>query len=308
VEQSPEAVHEHAPPTGQSAVQSAQTPPSAPQAVVDTPATQAPAVAAEQHPPLHAWVAEHALVHVCADARHDWAAEQSLDALQPQTPGETHVVPAPLPAHDAGLPHVPLAVQVCTPSPEQRVAPEVHGPASPPPLLEPEPPSLVEPLLELELLAPSLLGPSSVASLPASGAAAQLAVSVQLSEPPHAASARPTSAPAIITIHGRIQEQECHGARREAHGELRSLGDAVTRRSRQPPHSVIDHFMFSSSTPGQKLPMLPAWDPAPLTAKGAHDTLTAGAKSLLPLPGSLLMSVMPIPSSAETTKDSSDGS
>ncbi len=50
-------------PVGQVAVQSVHTP-LAPHAVFEVPPTQVPPVAAEQHPPLHVWLAEHAVVQV----------------------------------------------------------------------------------------------------------------------------------------------------------------------------------------------------------------------------------------------------
>jgi hypothetical protein len=149
------------------------------------------------------------------------------------------VLPAPSPAQDTGLAHAPPAVHVCTPSPEHCVAPGVHAPASWPPLLllDPELLPLLEP--EPESLPPSPFGPSVVASMPPSGAppspvAAQLAVSVQLVEPPHAACTRPKSAPATAATHPRILKPACHAALREAHGEMAKARMRPARGQRLP--------------------------------------------------------------------------
>jgi hypothetical protein len=47
----------------------------------------------------------------------------------------------------------------------------------------------------------------------------------------------------------------------------------------------MDQRICSSSTPGQKAVMLPAWDPPPLNVKGVHVTAVGTARSLLPEPG-----------------------
>ena len=70
--QSVVAVQPHAPATqtcpAAAFVQFAQTLPLAPQALFAVPALQVPLVAAEQQPPLHAWVELHAVVHLLVAA------------------------------------------------------------------------------------------------------------------------------------------------------------------------------------------------------------------------------------------------
>jgi hypothetical protein len=58
----PDALHAHVPPLGQVVAQSMQTPP-VPHAAFASPVLQVPAAAAEQQPPLQAWVAEQLDVH-----------------------------------------------------------------------------------------------------------------------------------------------------------------------------------------------------------------------------------------------------
>jgi hypothetical protein len=73
------------------------TAPDEPHAPVEVPATQLPPVAAEQQPPLHAWVVLHAVVHLCIVVSHAWLAGQSAALLQPHEPDGKHALPLALP-------------------------------------------------------------------------------------------------------------------------------------------------------------------------------------------------------------------
>jgi hypothetical protein len=76
--QEPDALHVQAAPIGQLVSQSAQTSP-APHAAVLVPGVHVPAFWSEQHPPLHGWAEEHAVVHVAVAASHaspTWHAEE----------------------------------------------------------------------------------------------------------------------------------------------------------------------------------------------------------------------------------------
>jgi hypothetical protein len=64
-------------------MQSAQTP-LAPHSLIAVPPTQVPPVDAEQHPPLHAWVEEHAVVHKPVVTSQASRAGQSLATAQPR--------------------------------------------------------------------------------------------------------------------------------------------------------------------------------------------------------------------------------
>jgi hypothetical protein len=79
----------HTPPVhvGVPAAQIAQPRPPAPHAPLPVPATHVPAL--PQHPPLHGWVASHALTQTCA-APQAWSAGQSVAVLQPQDEPFSH--------------------------------------------------------------------------------------------------------------------------------------------------------------------------------------------------------------------------
>jgi len=96
-------VQEHVAPAGQVAVQLVQTP-LAPHAVAEVPAEQVPPVAAEQQPPLHVWVEEHAVVHAPVAVSQACPAGQSVATAQPHLPLARHAVPEALPAQETQAP------------------------------------------------------------------------------------------------------------------------------------------------------------------------------------------------------------
>jgi hypothetical protein len=152
--------HEHIPPVGQVIAQLAQTP-LLPHAIVLVPATHVPFVAAEQQPPLHACVEEQLVVHACVVVLHACPTGQSLVALQPQVPAETHALPPPSTTHATGPPQMPTPVQVSTPPSAHRFCPVVHPvasdvlPSSPPIVASPPP---EEPLPSSEPPSPARIG------------------------------------------------------------------------------------------------------------------------------------------------------
>ena len=77
---------------GQLDVQLAQTP-LAPHSLSDVPGKHVPPEAAEQQPPLHAWVVEHAEVHEPVDVSQASLAGQSVVMLQPHAPVDRHAAP-----------------------------------------------------------------------------------------------------------------------------------------------------------------------------------------------------------------------
>ena len=77
--------HEHMPPIGQLVAQSAQTPP-VPHAIVVVPAAHVPFFAAEQQPPLHACVEEHAVVQAWVVVSQACLVGQSAAVLQHPLP------------------------------------------------------------------------------------------------------------------------------------------------------------------------------------------------------------------------------
>lgn len=82
----------HETPVGHPVVQLEQTP-LVPHAVSAVPGTHVPPVSAEQQPPLHAWVEEHADVQVPVDRSHASSGGQSVVAAQPHAPLERHAEP-----------------------------------------------------------------------------------------------------------------------------------------------------------------------------------------------------------------------
>jgi hypothetical protein len=117
--------HEHVPPVGQLVAQLAQTP-LVPHAIVLVPATHVPFVADEQQPPLHACIEEQLVVHACVVVLHACPTGQSLVALQPQVPAETHALPPPSTTHATGVLQLPSVEHVSTPPSAQRFCPRVQ--------------------------------------------------------------------------------------------------------------------------------------------------------------------------------------
>ena len=98
--------------------QATHAPPVVPHAPFAEPKTQAPALL--QQPPLHGWVAEHAVVHIPLAASHAWSGGQSAALAQPHVPVDRHASPDGLPAHDT---HAPLAPHAAC------AVPGAHAPA-----------------------------------------------------------------------------------------------------------------------------------------------------------------------------------
>jgi hypothetical protein len=87
--------HEHtAPPGGQLVTQLLHNSPVPPQAAFVFPATHDPAIAAEQHPPLHGEDVEHDVPHT--PAVQAWPAAQLLADPHPHVPGVTHAGVCPM--------------------------------------------------------------------------------------------------------------------------------------------------------------------------------------------------------------------
>ena len=99
----------HETPVGHPEVQSEQTP-LVPHAVFAVPGTHMPPVSAEQQPPLHAWVEEHADVHVPVATSHASSAGQSVVVAQPHAPLDRHAAPLEPPEQEThAAPVVPHA-------------------------------------------------------------------------------------------------------------------------------------------------------------------------------------------------------
>jgi hypothetical protein len=76
-------------------------PPELPHALGVAPA---PHVPLSQQPPLHAWLAEHVVVHACVLPSHAWSLGQSVAALHPHAPVARHAEPDEF---EAQLTHMP---------------------------------------------------------------------------------------------------------------------------------------------------------------------------------------------------------
>jgi len=94
---------------GHPEVQSEQTP-LVPHAVSAVPGTHVPPVSAEQQPPLHAWVEEHADVQAPVARSHASSGGQSVVAAQPHAPVDRHAEPLGPPEQEThAAPVVPHA-------------------------------------------------------------------------------------------------------------------------------------------------------------------------------------------------------
>jgi hypothetical protein len=120
--------HEHVAPPGHVEVQSVQTP-LVPHAPAEVPAPQVPLVAAEQQPPLHVCVEEHAAVHALVVVSQASSAGQSVATVHPHFPLARHESPEAPPTHDTHAspvePHAACVLPVAHVVPSQH--PPLHG-------------------------------------------------------------------------------------------------------------------------------------------------------------------------------------